>query len=274
MPAITNDAPPMNEAIHDGVNGAARRLDAERDRDVGDPGARPRRRRAARGDRAARRRRRCAPSWPRARCGCATPSGRWADTVRGIGELWKRCERVAWRASWASQTRSSDTGSGRSIVLRRPAPARPQPGAAAGAVRVRRHPLGHDPAAADARLAPRRRDPGRDPLGAEADQGLRALASRPARTRPTWRSTTSAGATSTSTPTSCASGSRRSTRSPRPTRSAPSTCSTPSARARPATATRRPATCRRCGGSSGCCPRRASSTSSATAATSRSRTCG
>ena len=31
---------------------------------------------------------------------------------------------------------------------------------------------------------------------------------------------------------------------------------------------------RRCGGSSGCCPRRASSTSSATAATSRSRTCG
>ena len=41
-----------------------------------------------------------------------------------------------------------------------------------------------------------------------------------------------------------------------------------------ATATRPPATSGRCAGSSGCCPRRASSTSSATAATSRSRTCG
>ena len=68
---------------------------------------------------------------------------------------------------------------------RRQAPARAHARAAAGAVRLRRHPLGDDAAAADARLAPRRRDPGRDALGAEADQGVRALASRPATTPPT-----------------------------------------------------------------------------------------
>ena len=68
---------------------------------------------------------------------------------------------------------------------RRAAPARAHARAGAGAVRLRRDPLGHDAAAADARLAPRGRDPRRDALGAEADQGLRALASRPPTTPPT-----------------------------------------------------------------------------------------
>ena len=39
MPAITNDAPPMNEAIHDGINGLLVASHPERNRALGDPGA-------------------------------------------------------------------------------------------------------------------------------------------------------------------------------------------------------------------------------------------
>ena len=46
QPAITNDAPPMNEAIHDDRNGVLVAGHAERLGEVGDPGARPGRRRA------------------------------------------------------------------------------------------------------------------------------------------------------------------------------------------------------------------------------------
>ena len=87
MPAITNDAPPMNEAIHDGVNGllvgstpngTAKSGIPALDPDVGD---------LRRGDRAARRRRRCGPSSPPGRVRSATRERRWEDTVAGIGAL-------------------------------------------------------------------------------------------------------------------------------------------------------------------------------------------
>ncbi len=40
QPAITNDAPPMNEVIHDGRNGVLVELGGKRRREVRDPGAR------------------------------------------------------------------------------------------------------------------------------------------------------------------------------------------------------------------------------------------
>ena len=100
----------------------------------------------------------------------------WAATVEGFGELLKpgRTGSLEGFMGVAEQIdkyrkRLAIVRAGRRLRGRGPEPA-------AGAVRLRRHPLGHDPAAADARLAPGARDPGRDPLGAEADQGLRALA--------------------------------------------------------------------------------------------------
>ena len=87
MPAITNDAPPMNEAIHDGRQRPAGRLDAQRDRaSRGSPPSTPTSASCG-GDRAARRRLGCAPSSPRARCAVRDTERRWADTVAGIGEL-------------------------------------------------------------------------------------------------------------------------------------------------------------------------------------------
>ena len=186
MPAITNDDPPMNEVIRDGVNGllvalARRRRRRARgsrrcDPDVDD---------AARGDRAARRRRaarrarrrRGARARHRARAG--------ARPWRGSASCWKSRRTGSLEGFMGSPNRSTNTASGSAIMLRRAAPARAHARAAAGAVRLRRDALGHDAAAADARLAPRPRDPGRDPLGAEADQGLRALeADRRGRGRP------------------------------------------------------------------------------------------
>ena len=59
-------------------NGTARSGIPALDPDVGD---------LRRGDRAARRRLGCAPSSPRARCGCATPSAAGTTPLPGIGEL-------------------------------------------------------------------------------------------------------------------------------------------------------------------------------------------
>ena len=154
MPAITNDAPPMNEAIHDGVNGllvgshpngTARSGIPALDPDVGEL------RRAIE---------RLADDALRARAGRG--SARVRDTERAV-------ERDRARGSAMLERRRTGSLDGfmglsrpdRQLPqavrdrARRPAPARPHARAAAGAVRLRRDPLGDDPAAADARLPSR-----------------------------------------------------------------------------------------------------------------------
>ena len=199
----------------------------------------------------------------------------WAATVAGIGELLATAaNRVAWRASWGFSDQIDRYRKRAGHRPRRPAPARAQPepppapfvcGVTRSGTTLLRLMLDSHPDVAipgETHWVPklikafeRSKQTGEDAADLAIDHKrwgdfhLDADELRDADHR------------------AC-------TRSRRPTRSAPSTCSTPSARARPATATRRPATCRRCAGSSACCPRRASSTSSATAATSRSRTCG
>ena len=86
MPAITNDAPPMNEAIHDGVNGVLVGSTPNGTREVGDSGARSGRRRAERRDRAARRRRACARELAAGAVRVRDTERRWDDTVEGIGD--------------------------------------------------------------------------------------------------------------------------------------------------------------------------------------------
>ena len=71
MPSITNDSPPMNEIVLDGVNGDLRRLRPLGRGRLGDPRLRSRLRPAHRGDRAARRRRPSASGSPPARASCA-----------------------------------------------------------------------------------------------------------------------------------------------------------------------------------------------------------
>ena len=274
QPAITNDAPPMNEVDHDGVNGAAGQLARKRHREVGDPGARSRRRRAARGDRAPRRRHAAARA-RRGRGRGARHRAPLGDTVTGIGELLRPRRMGSLEALMGFSDQIDRYRKRVGIVLAGRRAARAHARTAAGAVRLRRHPVGDDAAAADARLASRRRDPGRDALGAEADQGVRALQADRRGRGQRWRSTTSAGATSTSTATSCASGSPRFD----PVTAADSIRAfymLYAEREGKSPLRRQDARihARRCAGSSGSCPRRASSTSSATAATSRSRTCG
>ena len=89
MPAITNDAPPMNEAIHDGVNGAARRLDAERDGDApGSPRSTPTS--ASCGARSSGSpTTRCAPSSPRARVRVRDSERPWTTPWRESASCWK-----------------------------------------------------------------------------------------------------------------------------------------------------------------------------------------
>ena len=87
MPAITNDAPPMNEAIHDGVNGLLVGSTRERNGEVRDPGARPRRRRPAARDRAARRRRAARRARRRRACACATASAAGTTPWPGSAQL-------------------------------------------------------------------------------------------------------------------------------------------------------------------------------------------
>ena len=275
MPVITNDFPPLNEVIEHERNGLHGASIQNGTAQSGIPALRPRRTDStaaierladdgcARGSAAGRargpRRARWTPHGRRDRRNYRRPP---ATPAGGVGRV---SVSQAFRPIEAISQRRG-VRPGRVAKGRRPD--------FPGAVHLRRHPLRNDAAAADARLASRRRDSRRDPFHrADADPGVEEAPPHAPTSSPTSSFEATAGETSTSTAPSCASGSPRFTRSPQPTRSAPSTSSTPSARARAATATRPRATCKM-RLSSGVCPRRASSTSSATAATWRSRSCG
>ena len=103
--------------------------------------------------------------------------------MRGFGELLEPGSLNGFMG--LADTDRAGTASGRSIVLAGRRLRGRTPDAGAGAVRLRRHPLGDDAGPADARLAPRARDPRRDALGAEADQGPGARASRAPTSSPT-----------------------------------------------------------------------------------------
>ena len=87
MPSITNDSPPMNEIVIDGVNGVC--VDSVRwgEAGSGHPGLRPGLRPAHGGHRAARRRRASVSAWPRVRSSCAQNGRSWQRTVEGLAEL-------------------------------------------------------------------------------------------------------------------------------------------------------------------------------------------
>ena len=176
MPAITNDAPPMNEPIHDG-----RQRPPGRARRRTEPRSRESRRSTPTSATCATRSsgwptRRCASGSPQARSRSATPSatGRrpWTGSASCLRHR-RESRSLACFMGFSDQIDRYRKRPASSSPTRRLQ--RPHARAAAGAVRLRRHPLGDDAPAADARLAPRPRDPGRDPLGAEADQGVRAL---------------------------------------------------------------------------------------------------
>ena len=165
MPAITNDAPPMNEAIHDGDNGLLVASTPNGTAQVGDPRARPGRRRAAGARSSASPTTRCAPSWPRERLGCATPSAPGQRPSRASASCWKpgRTGSLEGFMGIAEQIdkyrkRLAIVRAGRRLRGRGPEP-RP------GAVRMRGDALGDDAAAADARLASGARDPRARPTG-------------------------------------------------------------------------------------------------------------
>ena len=113
MPAVTNDAPPMNEAIHDGENGLLVASTPNGTAKSGIPALDPDVGELRRRDRAPGGRLPCAPSWPRERLRVRDTERPWTATVEGIGELLETgVERVAWRASWALPSRSTSTASG------------------------------------------------------------------------------------------------------------------------------------------------------------------
>ena len=181
MPAITNDAPPMDEAVHDGVNGLLVASHPSGTAKSGIPALDPDL------DALTAAIERLADDRVRARAG-----RRGAARARhgaALGGHRAGVRRIARPGSVNGFMGLSDTdqpvppaGEHRA---RRPAPARPHARAGAGALRLRRHPFGDDAGPADARLAPRARDPGRDALGAEADQGTGARASRAPMSSPT-----------------------------------------------------------------------------------------